>query len=87
MADLFASHSPALSTPLIGGFAVMPDDSADLPAVTRQLRITGASGTLAVVWANGAETVEPVSTGDVFDWRLRRIKAAGTTATGVRGYY
>jgi len=87
MSDPFAAHGPALTTPLIGGYAVAPSDTNDLPVVTRQIRITGASGAIAVVWAGGTESVEPVSTGDVLDWRLRRIKLAGTTATGVRGYY
>lgn len=87
MPDHFSTQGASLITPLIGGFVVAPDDLADLPAVTRQVRITGASGSLAVIWASGLETIEPVSTGDVFDWRLRRIKSAGTTATGVRGYY
>lgn len=87
MPDPFASNSPALTTPLISGFAIVPADNADLPAVTRQIRVAGAGGDIAVVWADGAETTEPVAAGDVFDWRIRRVKATGTTATGLKGYY
>lgn len=87
MPDPFASNSPALTTPLISGFSITPDDNADLPATTRQIRVTGAAGDIAVVWANGVESTEPVAAGDLFDWRIRRIKATGTTATGLRGYY
>lgn len=87
MPDLFASNTPDLTSPLIGGFAITPNDASDLPQITRQIRVTGTSGALSVTWADGSQTVEPVSTGDVLDWRLVRVKATGTTATGVRGYY
>jgi hypothetical protein len=40
-----------------------------------------------VTWPGGAETVEPVLAGETLDWRIVRIKATGTTATGLRGYY
>ena len=82
-----ASANPTAGAPLISGFSITPDDAVDLPAVTRQIRITGAAGNAVVVWATGAETTEPVLTGDVFDWRVKRVKATGTTATGLRGYY
>ncbi|MGL4325129.1 MAG: spike base protein, RCAP_Rcc01079 family [Beijerinckiaceae bacterium] len=87
MPDIFADTSSGLTGPLIGGFAVTPHDTNDLPQVTRQLRITGTAGFIAVIWKDGTESTEPVSAGDVLDWRLSRIKATGTTATGVRGYY
>lgn len=86
MADAFSSFSTGLMGPITGGFPITPDDASDLPAVTRQLRITGAGGDLAVVWADGAETVEPVVAGETLDWRIRRVKATGTTAAGLRGY-
>jgi hypothetical protein len=87
MSDRYDSQSPALSSPLVGAFPIQPDDGADLPSVTRQLRVTGAGGEIAVLWAAGGQTVEPVSAGDILDWRLRRVLATGTTATGLRGYY
>ena len=55
--------------------------------VTRQIRITGNAGNLAIVWASGVETIEPVLAGETLDWRAKRIKATATTATGIRGYY
>lgn len=87
MSDLYETLASSLTSPLIGAFAITPDDSIDLIQVTRQIRVTGASGNLAVVWAGGLETIEPVTSGDVLDWRLRRIKATGTTANGLRGYF
>jgi hypothetical protein len=76
-----------LTAPIIGPVAIAPSDSVDLPRLTRQIRVTGAGGAVAVVWADGAETVEPVAAGEILDWRIRRIRATGTTATGLRGYY
>lgn len=86
MTDMFVNQSLGLASPLIRGFDVTPSNTVDLPFVTRQLRITGQGGFLAVVWFTGEETVEPVLAGDVLDWRIRRIRATGTTATGIRGY-
>ncbi len=54
--------------------------------MTRQLRITGQGDALAVIWLDGAQTLEPVAAGDILDWRIRRVLATGTTATGVQGY-
>lgn len=76
-----------LTSPLVGGFEITPSDSANLPHVTREIRVTGTDGDVAVVWANGAETIEPVLTGETLRWRIRRVKASGTTASGLRGYY
>jgi len=87
MPDIFDSHSASLTSPLIAGFAITPNDGADLPQTTRQIRVTGDAGNIAVVWLNGLETVEPVAAGETLDWRIRRVKATGTTATGLRGYY
>jgi len=80
------SRDVSLTQPLVGGFAITKSDTTDLPRVTRQLYIGGA-GDLAVVWADGSESVEPVKAGDRLDWRIRRVKSTGTTATLVRGYY
>lgn len=86
MPDLYSSTTMGATGPIIGAFAIAPNDSADLPFVTRQLYFAGA-GNVAIVWSSGAETIEPVGAGDRLDWRAARIKATGTTATGIRGYY
>lgn len=86
MTDAFDTQSTSLSSPLTFGFPIAPSDSQDLPRVTRQLRVTGAPGNLSVLWASGTQTLEPVFTGDVLDWRISRVLATGTTATGLRGY-
>lgn len=87
MADKFAGYMPGLTSPIIGGFAITPNDSTDLPYVTRQIRVTGNAGNIVVVWSSGETTTEPVQTGDILDWRIVRVLATGTAATGLRGYY
>jgi hypothetical protein len=87
MPDRYQNHHIDFGSPFIGGFAVTPADGSDLPQVTRQIRITGTAGNVAVVWYDGTETVEPVTANAVLDWRVTRIKSTGTTATGIRGYY
>jgi hypothetical protein len=86
MPDSFAAFAAGLTTPLVKCFPIVPNDASDLPEVTRQIRVTGTGGNLAVVWPDGTQTIEPVAAGETFDWRLTRILATGTTATGIRGY-
>lgn len=86
MPDLFANERFQPGIVATKGFVITPNDSADLPFFPNCIRITGSSGNIAVVWPDGSETTEPVSTGDVWNWRITRIKATGTTATGIRGY-
>jgi len=86
MADTFQAHTIGLSSPITMGFAITPDDGADLPLVTRQIRVTGAAGNVVVVWPDGTQTTEPVLAGETLDWRVRAVRATGTTATGLRGY-
>lgn len=84
--DLFRDNRQKLNSPLTKGFAITPSDSEDLDFLTRQIRITGNAGNIAVIWADGTESIEPVAAGDIFAWRIARVKATGTTATGIRGY-
>lgn len=84
--DQFASSTPTSIGPLVGAFAITPSDASELPFVTRQIYAAGA-GNVAVVWADGSQTVEPIAAGERVDWRVKQVKATGTTATGIRGYY
>jgi hypothetical protein len=87
MSDIFRVHSVGLNTPLIAAFPVTPSDTEDLPNDTRQLRVTGAGGNLAAIWANGQTHTIPVFTGDILDWRISRVLASGTTVSGLWGFY
>lgn len=85
MPDRFADYALSLESPAITGFAVAPSDGADLADVTRAVFV-GGSGSLAVVFTSGTEvTLTGVAGGSVLPLRVRRIKATGTTATGIVG--
>lgn len=89
MPDIYQSRDTSVLTgPLIDGFPITPSDTVDLPNDTRQIRV-GVGGNIAVRFIGSPETTRiiPVNAGDVLDWRLRRVMATGTTATGLWGYY
>lgn len=87
MTDPFARSHPSLTGPATAGFAVTPDDAADLPQVTRALYV-GGGGTLAVQMMNG-ETLAftGLQGGSLLPVRTGRVLATGTTATGIVGLY
>jgi hypothetical protein len=86
MSNAFGSYSTGLTAPVTTGFEIVPNDNADLAQATRQIRVTGQGGQMAVVWLSGVQTIEPVLAGETLDWRILRILATNTTATGLRGY-
>jgi len=80
--DLKGPTSPAIDL-----MAITPSDSADLSSVVRDIRV-GGDGTVTVITAAGAEIA---FAGCVAGERLgpffvSRVKATGTTATGLVGY-
>lgn len=84
--DPYSDHIPATDGPLVGGFAVTPA-VADLPVVTRALMVGGA-GDVAVILRNGDQvTVPGLQPGAVYPLRVARVLVAGTTATGIVGFY
>ena len=83
----YSGRADAISAPAQGGFAITPSDVADLAAETRGLWV-GGSGDLSVVLASGDEVVLAGAVGgSVLPLRVRRVKAAGTTATQLVGLY
>ena len=83
MADEFQAQSTLLDSPARDAFAVTPNDDTDLDAVTRSVYV-GGEGDLSVIMYSGAEVVFPGAVGNV-PICVRRIKATGTTATGIVG--
>ena len=75
-----------LRDPLVGAFAITPNDTTDLIRETREIYVGGA-GNISVVWQTGDTTTEPVAAGERLPWRVTRVRATGTTATGIRGFY
>ncbi len=85
MPDRFSDHTIGLDSPAIHGFAITPNDGADLPEVTRAIYV-GGSGALSLVLSSGAEVVvSGVPGGTMLPIRVRRLKATSTTATLIVG--
>lgn len=84
--DHYADLVPATDGPLVGGFNVTPG-ALDLPVITRAIMVR-AGGDVAVILRNGdALTLPGLQPGTVYPFRLARILAQGTTATGIVGLY
>lgn len=87
MTDTFENHVRSLTSPLEHGMNVVPDDSEDLPFVTRAIYVGGA-GNLALRLQDGTELVlENVAAGSLLPIRAARVLASGTSATGVAGFW
>jgi hypothetical protein len=86
--DRFNLARQDLISPLSIGFAVTPSDSVDLPQMTREMFFAGA-GNVRVTWAgqpDGTFSTHAVLAGERLPWRISRVWATGTTATGIEGF-
>ena len=79
--DDFAQNAAGLSSPFEHAAAVSPSDAADLDHLSRALFI-GGEGDVAVV-TKGGEEVTFVAARGWLPGRIARVKATGTTATGI----
>ena len=62
--------------------AVTPSDTADLANVS--VIYVGVTGNIAIITAGGDEvTLQNAQAGSVVPIRVKRVKATGTTATGL----
>ncbi|ARE42525.1 hypothetical protein RGUI_4208 (plasmid) [Rhodovulum sp. P5] len=85
MPDEFARFNVSLTSPLVNGFAVTPDDSVDLQEVTRALYV-GTGGDVAVELAGGASLVlKDMQGGSLYPIRVNRVLATNTTAAELVG--
>ena len=85
ISDPFATHVDSLSGPVTGGFDITPNDSADLPAVTRGVMVA-AGGDVSVTFRDGSVVTLPgLTPGVIYPLRVTRVRATGTTATGLKG--
>jgi hypothetical protein len=86
MPDLFENLATSLESPAAGGFSITPNDSADLPTVTRALYV-GTGGTLAVTLRSGQTvTFQNLPNGALLPIRVLRV-LTGTTAGALVGLY
>lgn len=83
MADRFQSNAEGPSSPPQRAATVTPNDSEDLPDVTKGIHCS-AAGDLVAIFADDSSAVTlTLLAGTTYRYRLRRILATGTTATVV----
>ncbi len=86
MSDKFSQFIRGLNSPPYGGFDITPSDADDLPTVTRALNV-GVSGRVHVTLLDNTEATLFLQAGGIFPLRVRRVWAAGTTASDLVGLY
>jgi hypothetical protein len=84
--DKFANIAQSPILPANGLGAIAPDDDADLGQVTLALNVA-TPGIVRVTTNDGSVGEVFIEAGTAFPLRVRRVWAAGTTATGIRGLY
>lgn len=84
--DPFASSGDSLIAPAQTAFAIVPDDTADLPGATKAVYV-GGGGDLTARLINASQDVTfgALAPGTILPIRLRAVRATGTTATALLG--
>lgn len=83
MADFFKDYREELNGPYSNAEDVAPNDSVDLPDVTRGIH-AGTGGDISVIMRGGQSVVfEGLSPGQVVPIRVTRVLATSTTATKI----
>lgn len=79
------SYADGVNSSAIGSFPITPSDSADLALNIRMVTIN-VGGTLSWVnWQDEVETTALLPAGS-YPIQAKRIRATGTTATGLTGW-
>jgi hypothetical protein len=73
ISDTFGDFTPGLSSPICGGFDIVPDDAVDLQNVTRAI-VLPSGGDVSVVLKNGDAITLPALTAGVISMALERPK-------------
>ena len=85
--DAYRGEATKISDPIADGADVSPNDGADLSFVTRGLMVT-AGGDVAVAFPNGKTMTLPgLVPGHIYPFRVARVYATNTTATGIKALY
>ncbi|SIO11912.1 spike base protein, RCAP_Rcc01079 family [Vannielia litorea] len=85
MNDPFKNRTPSLAGPATDILPITPSDGTDLAAVCVSLYVE-TGGSLSIV-TQGGQT-RSVSVGDrtILPVGVRRVRATGTTASGIHGF-
>lgn len=85
MPDRYAGTAAGLESPAFHGFAVTPNDSAELSEVTRAIYV-GSAGDVAITMSSNATIImENIPAGTLLPVRVRKVSATGTTASALIG--
>lgn len=76
--DEFATFTKGLTSPATKHFAIIPDDTADLPILPRVIYCQ-SEGTLVVRDSDGVALSYTMTAGDRIDFRGVRVMSTGTT--------
>ena len=83
MTDAFDAYSSDLSGPITDAVAVIPSDSADLPAVSRAIYIGGAGHLKVSLKASATPVVFSNLPAGWHPIRVTRVWSTGSTASGI----
>lgn len=84
--DPFKYHSSGLESPALYAQSITPSDSADLPYVPRAI-YSLTDGQVSIVTSIGVTVTLPMIAGIPLPFRAVRVRATGTTATGLVGVW
>lgn len=85
MQDRYGTFTQGLESPVTDGFAIAPNDTEDLPELTRALYV-GSAGSVALILASGTTvTLAGIAGGTILPLRVSRVLATATTAGGIVG--
>ena len=76
--DEFQSFTKGLNSPATQHFAIVPDDTSDLPLLPRVIYCEVA-GTIVIRDSEGVDLAYTMLTGDRLDMRGVRVLSTGTT--------
>jgi len=72
----------------LSGFAhdvvpITPDDGTDLAVVAIAITCKTAAGNVVITTVDGVDRTYPITLGEILPVGITRVKATGTTATGI----
>jgi hypothetical protein len=68
------------------GFAITPSDTVDFDVQTLAILAT-AAGNVVLVFEDSTTLTVPVDANTIYPFKVRRINATSTTATGLKGFW
>lgn len=84
MPDTFATHSAGLDSPAFDAAAVTPHDTNDLAFTARALYVGTGGDVPAILKADATSvTFRNVPAGSILPVSVKRVLAAGTTASNI----